>query len=158
MRAARTFLFLAVCLLLVGCGDPYAGGVFGGETTGDSLLFNCYQLGYLREGKDQREPHVAVFWIAHMAGSGTGFGSFAGHTTVGIHGHEISVPDEGKAAFVLRPDYALGRLPLTEDEVVHLFHVVETEGLMLYTDPLWQEHVVPHLRVVEWPEWLAEQE
>ena len=157
MREARMVLYAALCLLLVGCGDPYAGGVSGGQAIPESFRQNCYVLGYLREPEGQRQPHIAVFWVAHMAGSDTGFGSLAGYTLVGIHGHEIHVPSDESAAYALRPDYTLARLPLTEDEVRHLFAVVETEGLMLYADPVWQEKVVPHLSVVECPEWLARQ-
>ena len=144
--------WLAVILILcavAGCGRQYGGGRFGGRAIPGSVLQHCYVL---RNGPVPRGPSAAanplflILWKATNAGSCE---FDARNRLVAIHDNRISVSLKMKAVYVLQPDYTLRRIDLTQDEIEHVFNLMEQNQKHLSDDDIWRTKVEPMLERVE---------
>jgi hypothetical protein len=158
----RCTLAMVVSTIVAGCprsswyGDPYAGCISGSQAIRGSKLQNCFEFQFdTYEGEFselKRRPLFAIVWQAHMGGVST---SDNRNLIISIHGHSIAPSRTKKAVYALQPDYSLIQLPLTHEEIDHLFSIARSRdeaGPMFYSDPTWREKVQPNLKVVEPPQ------
>jgi len=126
----------------------------GQEASGGSEVWNRYAVQYdICEGDytpGKCRPVFAIFWKHEITG---GIGNDHDGIITSINGIALDPrpPEERKAIYILRPDYSLDELDLTEEEINHILDLVEDHQRMLYKDALWNAKVGPRLHRVEPP-------
>jgi hypothetical protein len=141
-------------------GERQASAISRIQSIPGSKLQKFYVIQF-DKAESKRRPLAVIVWKAHRAGRISLDHLDKAVPAISINGHSVTPSPTKKAIYALQPDYSLQQLPLTDEEITHLFsHITRSEERVVSSyerelfpsDPYWEQKVDPHLNAVEPPQ------